>query len=698
MAFRTPTRGLAVAAFAAVGCGQLDPAVSRHTASKIVGGDGAVVVDAPDTRLNAWSALAVDASAGSMTLTVADAAELDHPDFGPLGAGDLLMVIQMQGAAIDGTDGPAFGAITDFGGAGLYELVVVAATSGDDVTIAAGCGGLANGYLASAGSQVVRVPQLTSLEVTADGSVVADPWDGARGGVVAVHVTGAVTVDGTMHASGAGFRGGAVDLTSNDSDVDNQTWRSTDPDDGAEKGESIAGGAAEYDAAGGRYGRAAAANGGGGGTAHNGGGGGGANAANGAAWTGQGVMDPAGGGAMAWTLDPAYTANGNSLSDSSGGGRGGYTFSNSDQDALTLGPGDAAWSGNQRRERGGWGGRPLDWPVSDRLFAGGGGGAGDSNNGGGGAGGAGGGIVLVLAGSVTGTGSIAADGANGVNTTPSHNDGPGGGGGGGTVVVETAALDGVTLSANGGNGGDQLITGTEAEGPGGGGGGGRIAVSDGVPVRTADGGANGTTASPSLSEFPANGATRGAEGVEDDQVELGEIAGCRPIDLAVTKTDGRDEVRRGGRTVYTIVVSLASDAAGATGIAVQDPLPDGVRSASWTCEATPGSSCADESGTGAIDTTVDLIGGGSATFTVDARMEQGAPDLVENVVTVAAPGYADGDPSNDVASDANDVLAEYGVAGSGCACRVGRPAPRPPAALALLACALAGAIVRRRRG
>lgn len=662
-----------------------------------MGGDGAVVVDEQNTVLNAWSALAVDATAGGLTLTVADAAELAHPDFGPLAAGDLLLVIQMQGAEIDGTDGPAFGAVTDLGGAGLYELVVVAAATGDDVTIASACGGLRHAYEAASGSQVVRVPQLTSLEITPDGSVVADPWDGSRGGVVAVHVTGALTVNGTLHANGAGFRGGAVDLTSTPSADDNQTWRSTDPDDGAEKGESVAGDAADYDAAGGRYGRAAAANGGGGGTAHNGGGGGGANASNGQPWTGQGVMDPAGGGAIAWTLDPAWAANGNSLSNSSGGGRGGYTYSDSDEDALTVPPGDPAWEGNQRRERGGWGGRPLDASPAERLFAGGGGGAGDSNNDSGGAGGAGGGIVLVLAGSVDGIGAISADGANGENTLPAHNDAPGGGGAGGTIVVETGTLQGVTLTADGGNGGDQLITTVEAEGPGGGGGGGRIAITAGVPVRSADGGPNGTTASPSLTEFPANGATRGADGIDDQEIALGEIAGCRPIDLSVTKTDGREEVRRGGRTLYTIVVSLVSDAAGASGISVQDPLPEGVRAASWTCEATPGSACGETSGTGAIDTTVDLIGGGSATFTVDARFATNAPDTVENVVTVSADGYVDGDPTNDVASDVNDVLPEYGVAGSGCECRVASPRAGTGGSLALLAAALALVLSIRRR-
>ncbi len=57
-----------------------------------------------------------------------DLANLDSPiaQLGPLAVGDLLMIIQMQGATIDGTDTPNFGEVTALGSAGLYELVTVA--------------------------------------------------------------------------------------------------------------------------------------------------------------------------------------------------------------------------------------------------------------------------------------------------------------------------------------------------------------------------------------------------------------------------------------------------------------------------------------------------------------------------------------------------------------------------------------------
>ena len=675
MRLRTPA-GFAVAAtlfLAAPACDESGAPAGPHGASsfRALGEDGALTVSVQNTILNAYSALAVDAAAGTSTLVITSSGQLDlPPPMGPAGPGDLVLVIQMQGAVIDSSNSPSFGAVIDFASAGRYELAVLGAVSGTNLQLALGCGGLRNDYSAAGGSQVVRIPMFDTLTVDGFGSVVARPWDGSRGGVAAVHVLGALVVDGAMHATGAGFRGGLVDQLTTAAGTDNTTWRSTLPADGGEKGEGIAGFGADYDPFGGRYGRAAPANGGGGGTAHNAGGGGGANASNSLPWTGQGVMDPGATGAAAWTLDPGYAANGNSLTNSSGGGRGGYTFSGNNQDALTEAPGNATWGGNNRRERGGLGGRPLTDPVAERLYLGGGGGAGDSNNGGGAEGGDGGGLVLLIAGSVDGSGAIRADGVDGDNTTPAHNDAPGGGGAGGTVVVESLSVTGVALSADGGNGGVQLITNNEGEGPGGGGSGGRIAINTCVPTRSTLGGANGTTTSLSLTEFPANGATRGAEGFEDDAIVLGDIAGCRPLDVSVTKDDSRSTVRRGARTTYVIEVSIASDAAGANGIVVQDPLPAGIASATWTCEATPGSSCADASGTGAIDTTVDLAAGGVATFTVDALLERDALGSLENTVTVTAPGYADEDPANDIAIDVDEVRQEYGVAGSGsCGCR-----------------------------
>ena len=395
---------------------------------------------------------------------------------------------------------------------------------------------LQKSYTVAGKTQVIRVPQYTTLTIADGASIIAPAWNGTVGGVVALQA--ATTLDfsntGKIDVSATGFRGGAIHTGLNfTTDSDQPSYRSLDPNEGAEKGESIAG---DPNTLAFPYGRGAPANGGGGGNWHNAGGGGGANAAAtgvgsdaaGPAWTGEGVMLNSVLGAAAWSLDPSYASSGGP-----GGGRGGYTYSSptTDQDATTLAPGNATWGGNHRRERGGLGGRPLTSSPTGRLFLGGGGGAGDGNNASlgvtTGPGGRGGGLVFVIAGTVTGSGSILANGGDGGDANSNGSvsgDAPSGGGGGGSVVVHAGALGAnVKVKANGGAGGNQININSnlETEGPGGGGGGGYIALSGSTPTTvTAYGGLGGTTSASTgftspLSEFPSNGATAGQDGLID---------------------------------------------------------------------------------------------------------------------------------------------------------------------------------------
>lgn len=483
-------------------------------ADNVIGVDGDYTVTTADTILNRYTTLAANVSAGATSFQVASVAALDSPipQMGPLAVGDLLMIIQMQGASINTADTVNYGSVTSLNGAGNYELVTIGAinTSTNTITIdGEGCiSGLRKSYTTAGRTQVIRVPQFRNLTINAGASVTAPAWNGSTGGVIALQVSRFLTVNGSVTTTGRGFRGGALDNSSANPGVGVTIYRSTAATDGAEKGEGIAGFQTNYDSVG-RYGRGAPANGGGGGNSHNAGGGGGANGNNGNSWTGQGVMPNT---PVAWTLDPGYTANGNQFTNSSGGGRGGYSYSANDQNANATGPGNTSWGGDNRREVGGLGGRPVANDPAGTLFMGGGGGAGDQNNNAGGAGGNGGGIIWIQAGSVTGTGTIVSNGNAGESSRNTHNDAPGGGGAGGTIVVSSFALSGVSLSANGGAGGNQNITNNEAEGPGGGGGGGYIAIRSGSPTRTANGGAGGITTSASLTEFPRNGATDGAAG------------------------------------------------------------------------------------------------------------------------------------------------------------------------------------------
>jgi hypothetical protein len=343
------------------------------TKAETPGQDGDQTVTAANTVVNRYATLSANAAAGATSITVANAGGTAGLDPATLAPGNLLLVIQMQGAEIDTSDTIAYGLVTDLKSAGRYEFVTVGSVSGNVINIA--CGGLRFAYTTAGKTQVIRVPQYANLTVNVGGSISAPAWNGSFGGVVAVNVQNNTVLNGRIDVSGLGFRGGA--LSANGIGFDSITFRSTNVDFGGEKGEGIVGNGAAYDALNGRYGRGAAANAGGGGTSHNSGGGGGANGNNGNVYNGNGVMDGTVVGASAWSLDPAFSANGNALTTSSGGGRGGYSYSDPlvDQNALVVPPGAAAWEGDRRRAIGGLGGRGLGNDPAGRIFAGGGGGA-----------------------------------------------------------------------------------------------------------------------------------------------------------------------------------------------------------------------------------------------------------------------------------------------------------------------------------
>ncbi len=636
---------------------------AESVAVDLTGQTGALAVTTANTIVNQYGVLAANAAAGATTITVTNPG--DFTATGPfataLAAGDLLMIYQPQGATIDATDTATYGNVTVLGSAGRYELVHVTAVAGPLITLETGCGGLKAAYTTAGATEVIRVPQLTTLAISGAGSITARPWDGARGGVVAIQAQTSAAIGGAgIDVSGRGFRGGAADDVTT-GPPGTTTIRSPSNATGAEKGESIAGFEALYDSAfNGRYGRGAAANGGGGGDAHNAGGGGGANGNTNNAWTGAGVMSAAVVGAAAWNLDPDFVANGNARTNSSGGGRGGYTYSGADQDALAVAPGTASWAGDSRRDVGGLGGRPVANDPATRLFLGGGGGAGDGNNEAAGPGGAGGGLVLLIAPTVTGAGAIAANGANGTDAMHNPGDAPGGGGAGGTIVVASNALSGIAIHANGGIGGNQTLQAAlEAEGPGGGGGGGFVAMSGGALAATATGSLGGTTNAPTLAEFPANGATSGATGIANGVVTT--LSACVIDDLSIANTDGKASVVAGTVDTYTVTVANAGAdvVAGAT---VTENFPATLTGVTWTCVASAGGSCP-AMGSGNIAATITIANGGTVVFTITGTIAPSATGTIATTATVAAPaGVTDPGAPNNTATDTDQITVSADLA------------------------------------
>lgn len=470
------------------------------------GKDGARTITAAGTIVNEYTTLSSNVSAGATSLTVAASSLNANSRFsGSLSAGDLVLIIQMQGASITTSDNSSYGNVSNYNNCGRYEFAKVSARpNATTITLA---NGLRYAYTSSGKVQVIRVPRYSDLTIDNGASITCPDWDGSTGGIVAVESANNITINGSINVTGKGFRGGAIEqnsyLPGNAS-----KRRSTDASDGGEKGESIAGLASSL--SNGRYCRNAPANGGGGGNAHNCAGGGGANAGSPAAWNGNGNPDNSNANwTTAWNLESSGFAN----NTSTGGGRGGYSYSANDGNELTRAPGHTDWGGDNRLNGGGLGGRPLDY-SSGRIFMGGGGGAGDSNNNTGTPGGDGGGIVFLLVkNNVSGGGTIYANGD--AVTTQTGNDGAGGGGGGGAVVIHnhSGATSSISIEAKGGAGGNQNLSWTEAEGAGGGGGGGYVAISNlpSISINVA-GGASGTTNSPSVSNFTPNGGTMGGPG------------------------------------------------------------------------------------------------------------------------------------------------------------------------------------------
>ncbi len=363
---------------------------------------------------------------------------------GPFAPGDLLMIWRTAGLP-DADAVPGSQAVFDLGSdvAG-YEFGRVKSVSGSTITFTNPLGSMTR-Y--AVGSQVIRVPEYTNVNIPATAGVAPYRWDGSSGGVVVFFATGTVTNAGSISADGAGFRGGQVEdattvvpapgctgLTGND--------EATPECGGAHKGEGLDGMAyalatlppgtdpAET------YGAGNSANGAGGGDGRNAGGGGGGH-------FGQGGM----------------------------GGENAY--------------GSPA---------GGLGGAVLSYDPSTEAFVslGGGGGAGDEDHGTGTDGAAGGGVVLIRATAFAGAGNYSADGASVIGTAGP--DGSGGGGAGGAILLfSVGAVTCTSASASGGAGGSG---GSEPDGPGGGGGGGIVFIeaSDASGCSPfASGGANGTT-------------------------------------------------------------------------------------------------------------------------------------------------------------------------------------------------------------
>jgi hypothetical protein len=402
------------------------------------GHTGPVTVGAANTVINQYAQVTAPAAPGDTAIVVGT-----NPGFV---TGDLVLVMQMTGIVPEPPSGGPTPVDLTNNPVGRWELARLSSVAGTTLNMTAA---LVSSYAANV-TQVIRVPEYTTVSIAAGRSLTAPAWNGSTGGVMAFMANGAVTNNGIpgVLVTGKGFRGGVP------ADDSSGSVGCAGPDEpaasGAQKGEGVA--FTRYGPA--QTGRGRVANGGGGGVCYLAGGGGGGN-----------------GGA---------------------GGQGGD-------------------SADGPRSVGGEGGAALSFSPVDHLLMGGGGGSAHMDNGTAGAGGAGGGIAFIRAASLVGAGSMQVNGAPGGNTT--GNDAASGGGAGGSLYLRVSggAACGavVTVGGNGASANSAFDV-----GPGGSGGGGRILFQrgSGTCAPTAAATNPGNAGVQADSGNPNYGATQGQNG------------------------------------------------------------------------------------------------------------------------------------------------------------------------------------------
>jgi uncharacterized repeat protein (TIGR01451 family) len=629
--------------------------------------------------VNAYYAPTASRPAGSTTVTLGAAAAGGAQT--AIAAGDLLLFIQMQDAAINSTNTGAYGdgapgdpalGSTNLNSSGDFEFVTatnaVPVTGGTLTFQGTGSGGgLLNAYTKAAYNpgvqgqrvfQIVRVPQYTSA--TLSSTLQAMLWNGTTGGVLALDVSSQLTLNGTVVLNGAGFRGGGGQLLTGDGGIGAKTDYVTPAANttNGSKGEGIAGtpeflapatittGTTATDTGteglpNGSYARGAPGNAGGGGT----------------------DGDPA---------NNDFNSGGGAGGNGGTGGLGGYGWNSF-----------AALNSTN----GGFGGAAFPASTS-ALVMGGSGGAGTTNNGSFfisatnhnancganctgiySSGGAGGGIVIVHTGSVTGTGTIS---ANGQSTLSTDNDSTGGGGAGGSILLfaNSGGLGGLTANANGGNAGNawpERAPGAfpgSRHGPGGGGGGGVIFLSAAPASMSVSGGFNGST-NTAQDSF---GATSGQAGITAINHIITETPGTQPgaycasADLAVTNSGTPNPVLAGGNITYTQTVTNngprdAVNAVFTEAVPVNTTFQSLAVAAGWTC-TTPA-----VNGTGNINCkNPNVANAASGTFTLVVQVN--AATAVGTVITDIAnvtSGTADPNLANNTASVQTTVGSATGA-------------------------------------
>jgi flagellin-like protein len=162
------------------------------------GSDGSLLVSSANQIVNTYAFLVGNENSGDTTITVSDAIGFSEDDE--------ILVIQMQNSS--------------GGAAGAYEFTHISSVSGNDITLTSSLG--SNYYsgsfdsVAATATQIVRVPQYTTVTIDSGNSITAPAWDGYTGGIVVFRAeTVTVNSGGSVTVSEKGYRGGAYGPSNN---------------------------------------------------------------------------------------------------------------------------------------------------------------------------------------------------------------------------------------------------------------------------------------------------------------------------------------------------------------------------------------------------------------------------------------------------------------------------------------------------
>lgn len=477
------------------------------------GRDGALTVNAANVVINVYAQVTAPLAPGDTAILFGNAT-------GVLAAGDLVMVLQTTGLVPEPASGGPTPVDLTNEAVGRWEFARVDSVAGNTLNLTEP---LLHSYAANV-TQLIRVPEYTTVTINAGRSITAADWDRATstGGVVAFLATGTFSNGGSVDVRGRGFRGGQP---VNDPSGNLGCTALDEPaPQGAQKGEGIAVG---------RYGPLSTGR---GRVAHGAGG---------------GVCDRAGGGGG---------GNGGT------GGQGGNSELNVD--------------GN--RAVGGEGGAALTFNLLDHLMMGGGGGAGHSTDV---AAGSGGGIIFIRANQLTFSGSFFANGNSSASATGA---GSGGGAGGTIYLRIAGPATCGAIQAIGGAGGSTGSIAIGPGGGGGGGrvlfqkGSGTCTL-----TATSVIGANpGTQVDPGAPGGASYGATAGANGSSTVLAGGFAVLPTPSVDAPVDGSRINDSTPTYSGTIATPLPSGTEVAISVDGAEVGRATPDGLGNWSFTA-ATP---------------------------------------------------------------------------------------------------------------